>query len=297
MLIINLLVASYIAAPASPQFGEILPFDVVSNYAGSACNSILTQDCKHIYDTQVYKCDKLCLNGTVLIRAEQNKKTGAYAMITMNHDLQAIFLSFRGTKSLKNAITDIFVWYSESDWELHRPGFFSLDSGFSRDMKVHYGFEKLYLSVREQLQTPLNEYAKMYPEYSIIFTGHSLGAALATLAAVDFYQLYGFENRIWLYAYARPRVGNKSWADYVDQLPFADRIYRITRKGDPIPHLPSNLIFGYTHCKQQYQITDEGGVFKCKNDEKSGESSACLNDILYLNPTKHSQYFGMRDEC
>ena len=45
-------------------------------------------------------------------------------------------------------------------------------------------------------------------------------------------------DRIELYLYATPRVGNTEWAQYVDSLSLSSKGYRIVKYGDPVPHLP-----------------------------------------------------------
>jgi hypothetical protein len=58
---------------------------------------------------------------------------------------------------------------------------------------IHYtefnfltGFYKCYLSHKPYVRYALEKAQIENPDYAVIFTGHSLGAAQATLAAVDF---------------------------------------------------------------------------------------------------------------
>jgi triacylglycerol lipase len=47
-----------------------------------------------------------------------------------------------------------------------------------------------------------------YPTAEIFVTGHSLGGALAVLAAVDIKHNISPESEVILYTYGQPRVGN-----------------------------------------------------------------------------------------
>jgi predicted lipase len=102
------------------------------------------------------------------------------------------------------------------------------------------------------------------PTYQIVFTGLSLGGSLAALAAVDFNDVAGLSDRISLYTYGQPRVGNKAFVEYVNSLPFASRIVRVVRNGDPVPRLPLAFM-GYSNFKQQYSLDDNGNYVKCED--------------------------------
>ncbi|KAJ1475070.1 class 3-domain-containing protein [Baffinella frigidus] len=94
---------------------------------------------------------------------------------------------------------------------------------------VHLGFLRAYLSVRLRLVEVLkatmtaSESEKSVVDrlknaagaedgWEILVTGHSLGAALATLCAVDLAVLMP-ETKVRMYNFGSPRVGNKAFAD------------------------------------------------------------------------------------
>jgi predicted lipase len=161
---------------------------------------------------------------------------------------------------------------------------------------VHAGFELGYIRVREPVLNATWNLAQKYPDYQIIFIGHSLGGAIATLSAVDFHDRFGYGDRISLYTFGQPRVGDLHWARYVNKLPFASRMYRVSRRGDPLPHIPP-LIIGYEHSLQMYSFLDSGEYIKCDVQNGTGESPKCLNDWLYLSGSKHSDYFKDNYDC
>lgn len=90
---------------------------------------------------------------------------------------------------------------------------------------VHRGFHHAYKSVHSQL-TKILKGTDRLPVY---LTGHSLGGALATLAA---WYLPG-ERLAACYTFGAPRVGDKRLADKY-RIP----IYRVVNTADPIPRLP-----------------------------------------------------------
>ncbi|VIO96141.1 Uncharacterized protein BM_BM3683 [Brugia malayi] len=77
----------------------------------------------------------------------------------------------------------------------------------------------------------------------IIFTGHSLGGSLASLASAHL--AYFYANRklnidIRLITFGEPRTGNRDYAFVHDTLVPAS--FRIVHRGDLVPHLPNCLI-------------------------------------------------------
>jgi len=51
--------------------------------------------------------------------------------------------------------------------------------------RVHSGFLDSWNSAKPEIESALTTAQSKYPEYEIVATGHSLGAAVATVAAAD----------------------------------------------------------------------------------------------------------------
>ena len=155
-------------------------------------------------------------------------------MILSNDSIIAVV--FRGTRLQTHKVFDLaeIVLIDEDD--------FWTDSQFvpaaSRvGGRVHQGFKEAYNDVCDQLDAVVR--AKL-PSQSIWLTGHSLGGALATLAAAHCVEI---EMPIQgIYTYGCPRVGD---ADFVDRLPRQSH-YRFVHRDDWIPTVPPELL-GYTH--------------------------------------------------
>lgn len=81
-------------------------------------------------------------------------------------------------------------------------------------------------------------------------TGHSLGGALALLAAWRFKRKFVPVHQV--YTYGAPMVGNTETAAVIDR-EFGDKIYRYVNQQDPIPMLPtvSLLANQYGHCRTE----------------------------------------------
>jgi hypothetical protein len=96
--------------------------------------------------------------------------------------------------------------------------------------------------------------AAAHPDYGIVVTGHSLGGAVATLAAA---QLRSEGWVVSLYSYGAPRVGGRALSAFISGQ--AGGNYRVTHRNDPVPNLPL-LIMGFVHVSPEYYIDAVNGA-------------------------------------
>lgn len=90
-------------------------------------------------------------------------------------------------------------------------------------------------------------------------TGHSLGAALATLLAVDVAANSGFATPA-VYTFASPRVGDKFFVRTYDGL--VKTSWRIANRNDVVTDFPSRFV-GDTHVDRYYPINSGD---RCKHN-------------------------------
>merc|ERR1711953_1616954 len=72
---------------------------------------------------------------------------------------------------------------------------------------VHEGFYESWRSLAAQITGHLTEL--QCHNKAVQITGHSLGGAMAALAAFDLMDLHYHVTRV--YTYGQPRIGNKEW--------------------------------------------------------------------------------------
>ena len=116
--------------------------------------------------------------------------------------------------------------------------------------KVHHGFREAFERIEAELADAL---ASIGPERTIWFSGHSLGGALAVLAA----DRLGRANGIL--SIGSPRVGNAAFATS-----FAARFGNVTSRyvsnRDLVTRVPPRRPFGYEHVGELRQIDPNGDV-------------------------------------
>ncbi len=135
----------------------------------------------------------------------------------------------RGPSSNRELIVSIRGTQTTSDWLSNfNIGFEPGPSGSI----VHAGFNRIYKSLQGELSRVISNANPT----KIHFCGHSLGGALATLAAVDF--AGGRRIPSYLYTFGAPRVGSFGLLQTLRTcLPF-DQVRRVYALSDPVPMIP-----------------------------------------------------------
>ncbi|RNE96141.1 lipase, partial [Trypanosoma rangeli] len=105
--------------------------------------------------------------------------------------------------------------------------------------------------LQEQMWKYLQDLVGAHPRLPVLITGHSLGGAMAELAAAEFASrpyASGAVPRIELYTFGAPRVGNTEFANWIVALfcSGGHEVYRVTHMRDPVPHLPP-MFMGFEH--------------------------------------------------
>ena len=145
----------------------------------------------------------------------------------------ATLIVFTGTDPLRLA-----NWITDFDARLSPAG-------------LHRGFEAAVDIVRPQLRGILRRTG----DSPLIFVGHSLGAALAVIAA-ERAAAEGQRARA-IYAFGMPRAGG---ADFAARYPLGEVTYRLVHGEDIVPSVPpSELGFRHVGCLLR---TPRGGVFE-----------------------------------
>jgi len=131
--------------------------------------------------------------------------------------------------------------------------------------KVHRGFHGgLHEVWDDQLADKnMHQFIKQIQDnnQSIWFCGHSLGAALATLAAAE-YVFKGNDTDIeavkGIYTIGQPRVGDEEFAEGFDAI-LAEKCFRFVNNNDVVTRIPlPGIILKYTHVGQQLYIDRNG---------------------------------------
>ncbi len=150
----------------------------------------------------------------------EDSKTGTQGFVAS--DTRAVILAFRGTenKCIQDIAIDVAVRLT--------PGTFG---------RVHTGFQEAIDSVWERVEVALK--TAQTRGQSLWITGHSLGGALAVLAAAKLVDrgkpVYG------LYTFGQPRVGDAEFADKMN-IRMQGRMFRYVNYTDVVPRVPPRVL-------------------------------------------------------
>ncbi|KAI0667850.1 lipase [Trametes maxima] len=106
-----------------------------------------------------------------------------------------------------------------------------------------------------------------YGTSKVTVTGHSLGAAIGLLDSVSLH-LRLPNNTIRFVGYGMPRVGNQSFANFVDSLPVS--VTHVNNQEDFVPILPGRLL-GFHHPSGEVHIQDSGEWLSCPGQDNTNE--------------------------
>jgi hypothetical protein len=155
-----------------------------------------------------------------------------------------IFLC-RGTESMTDVGVDLMVFKTKCR---AIPG-----------AKIHRGFARQYASLAPTISKQVQRFAEFAEDEmrSVLFIGHSLGGALATIGAAlvkkEFSHLY-----VQCVSFGCPRVGNKAFADFFNA--HVDHHTRYVNGNDIITRVPR---INYTHVGNECKIGASLGKSGC----------------------------------
>lgn len=119
--------------------------------------------------------------------------------------------------------------------------------------EVHEGFKNYLDKIWAEMNSYLEHIQQKNPRTVFYFTGHSLGAALATLAIAR------FSGDAALYNIGSPRVGDSAFQHHLSIRPNTRGLFRFVNCGDRITRLPPELGV-YTHVGTEQYIDHAGGI-------------------------------------
>ncbi|KAK6025248.1 triacylglycerol lipase, partial [Ostertagia ostertagi] len=162
------------------------------------------------------------------------------------HGNKAIVISFRGTDTYLQLVAeaDLSVFHEKMKWS----------SGGYVSKYFYDGFMDLW---NAGMRDDFIALRAKYPRYNVWVTGHSLGAALASLAASFIIANDRVPSgRVKLVTFGQPRVGDHRYAWVHDeQMAYS---FRVTHWRDVVPHIPpENFLDYYHHASEAPNESDE----------------------------------------
>jgi len=233
------------------------------------------------YMSANYNSNKYTAGFVPTLSFSSGKSDSIVGFVGYQPSTNAIIVSFRGSENIQNWITNL--------------SFIRTDYPNCSGCSVHKGFYQAEQEVLPQIQAEVAKLNAAHPSYSVVVTGHSLGAALATLTALDLAPTYG-ANRVKLYNYGCPRMFNQAGADFASGGAITIGARR-THYKDIVPHTPPEIM-GFVHTSGEIYENGPssnypgfpGGPLKgCLGEE----DSSCADQYDGTSTADHLLYSGL----
>ena len=169
---------------------------------------------------------------------------------------ESILISFRGTESLGDWLLNLRVLTTQRPYG-----------------KVHTGFLRGFEFVQMQLESELG---KLPENRNVLITGHSLGGALATIAAVEWFHRFDVSA---VYTFGQPAVGTAQFAEFMNKN-YADKFFRFVNNSDIVTRVPPT----YSHVGELKHF-DRAGKFKLPVEQFGKSSTMTVAEFFEFQET------------
>jgi hypothetical protein len=227
-----------------------------------------------------------CDRSTYLTHDYSNLYTDTFVPTMEIYDEE---LDVNGFIGYREVDTTIYVVYegshSTQDWI--NDFTFTKVSYESFSCQVHKGFYDGVQAVITDVISEVKRLQEIYPSYRVVTTGHSLGAALATLTAVDL-----VESNIpaQIFNFGSPRIFDEECAKEISAL--VENRVRVTHYKDIVPYTPLERM-EFMHISGEWYEDNKGNIVPCE----SYEDDNCADQWSKTNPDDHMWYLGFYVGC
>lgn len=196
-------------------------------------------------------------------------KNGMQVILGYNQEYGAIFIGYRGSENIQNWISNLQV-----------SKIFPYSNNGDENIALEKGFYNLFQSLKPNIYSAVNNLVNKYHTNQLFITGHSLGAALATINAFDVkYQNEPYQI-FTLTTFGSPRVGNAAFVDAFSRYGISS--IRVTHYYDIVPHVPENFL-DYYHVSQEVWYNEANSDYTLCSDGDNKEDPYCSDSCA---PTK-----------
>lgn len=216
-----------------------------------------------------------------------------FAYTALSKSLKLIIVAFKGTDGgLKQLLDEGLTYIKEKET-------------FQGGGKVQQYFYRVFMLLYSCVKASIRDLFQMHPTFDVVVTGHSLGGALASLAAAHLVNDQVIPTqKLSLYTFGMPRVGDKDFSMAHDRL--VNNSWRVVHNKDIVAHLPPcGSTFGtctgdtgpFHHGKEVFYRADMTLDSKYDICHKN-ENSSCSNGVVITCVFDscigdHTSYFGI----
>ncbi|KAJ7027920.1 alpha/beta-hydrolase [Mycena alexandri] len=159
-----------------------------------------------------------------------------------------------------------------------------------KGIQVHSGFQQTFERTADGLLAGVMKGLSDTGAKKVAVTGHSLGAAVATMTAAFLKQSVDPSIDVSLAVFGLPRGGNQAWADFLDS---TVGVKYMTNQQDPVPIVPPRSL-GFQHPSGEIHSLDQSQNNFTSCPGQDNEHCSTGNSLLQSNTTNHDgPYLGI----
>ncbi|KAJ7281985.1 alpha/beta-hydrolase [Mycena rebaudengoi] len=151
------------------------------------------------------------------------------------------------------------------------------------DIKVHDGFQDTFERTADGLLAGVMAGLASTGAKKVSVTGHSLGAAIASMTALMIKQAVPDDVDVVLTGFGLPRGGNKAWADFLDK---EVGITWVSNQNDVVPTVPPRFL-GFQHPAGEVHIVDDSQTNFIACPGQDNENCATGNSVIAASVSDH----------
>lgn len=222
----------------------------------------------------------------------------AYAQVILTRDGSTAFVSFRGTQ-IKNVVN----WLTDAGTRKVPFVGLSVHSGFLLNFQEVWqdGLQEVLLDPSRMFDNAADDQHPKQELQEIYMTGHSLGGAMAVLAALDMQASSSSSwsdtttttsstttttaaSSLWskvkgIYTYGQPMVVDNHNHQECQQR-IGNRLHRHVYRNDLIPHLPPLSTGAYDHFGLEYRFDETDRTWRVR----TAGGGTCCDHLLFRRP-------------
>ncbi|EIM86754.1 alpha/beta-hydrolase [Stereum hirsutum FP-91666 SS1] len=233
------------------------------------------------YASSAYSTTCASPNGNTLVTEFSDTGTDTQGFIARDDTREEIVVALRGSSSAEDFLTDV---------ELVLEDFVVTGTSPPDGTTAHTGFLNAWNAVVDTVLSEVTSQLSDNPGYAIVTSGHSLGGALSSLAAITLQQNFP-SSIVRMYTYGQPRTGNDDYAFWVND-EIGSNAFRVVHTTDGVPTIiPTSL--GYRHHGIEYwQNPDPPSADTTTECAADGEDPTCSASIPSGGiDAAHTEYF------
>ncbi|KAK7026324.1 lipase-3 domain-containing protein [Favolaschia claudopus] len=241
-----------------------------------------------------WKCGKPCEELKGIKFLQSGGDAGLVPLYFIAHDTQeeTLVVAHEGTDPFK-----FLSIINDAKFKLVALNASRFPEAAGTDIQVHDGFQETFERTADGLLSGVKAGLASTGVKKVLVTGHSLGAALASMTGALIKDNVGSDVDVTVTTFGMPRGGNKAWADFLDSklgLTF------VTNKHDPVPIVPPKSL-GFQHSSGEIHINgDQTDLVACEGQDNincsTGNSLINFNVVNHLGPYFNDITFGS-PEC